>query len=217
MHSGKKTLFFISLAVSLAVIWVIEAGVGQLLGKLTLSPPLSIISLGLFAAFFSWRQVLFATPFYAVLSYYLILGTAVFPGVRSSSILISGLLAAWVASQRSRILKHSEELDAILRTLPVPWILSDGSGNITRISEKARVLMASSSEDIIGASYFSFLSPSEGKGEFIRNYLSAFDDSVPPSRIKITFSKSPHTQAWATLFALECSEGRRLLTVFEAS
>lgn len=214
----KKPLpYFLVLAISLSAVWLIDQGVTWLAEDFTLSPPFSIMALGLLAFFFSWRQVLLAGPCFAILSYFLVLETARFPVVRSVSVGIAGALAAWAAAQRGRILNHSMEVETILRTLPVPWILSDESGNITRISDKALHLVSSPAANVVGASYFSFLSPAEGKGEFIRRYLDAFNSASLPTKTKVVFAASQDTRRTATFFSLDFAEGKRLLTFFEAS
>jgi len=214
----KKPLpYFLVLAISLSAVWLIDQGVTWLAEDFTLSPPFSIMALGLLAFFFSWRQVLLAAPCFAILSYFLVLETARFPVVRSASVGIAGALAAWAAAQRGRIINHSMEVDTILRTLPVPWILSDESGNITRISDKALHLVSSPAENVVGVSYFSFLSPAEGKGEFIRRYLDAFNSASLPIKTKVVFAASQDTRRTVTFFSLDFAEGKRLLTFFEAS
>jgi len=214
----KKPLpYFLVLAISLSAVWLIDQGVTWLAKDFTLSPPFSIMALGLLAFFFSWRQVLLAAPCFAFLSYFLVLETARFPVVRSASVGIAGALAAWAAAQRGRIINHSMEVDTILRTLPVPWILSDESGNITRISDKALHLVSSPAENVVGVSYFSFLSPAEGKGEFIRRYLDAFNSASLPIETKVVFAASQDTRRTVTFFSLDFAEGKRLLTFFEAS
>jgi PAS domain-containing protein len=217
VNPSKTSTFLAFLFLALAAVWGVEAGVTLLFQNLTLSPLLSFICLGLFAAFFTARQVLFAAPFFALLTYWLILGTAVFPGIRAMSVLMAGLLASWASSQRVRILHHSQEIETILQTLPVPWILSDGSGNITRTSAKALSLLCLPLKDVIHASFFSLLSPTEGKGAFIRNYLNVFDSIAEPLKIKVSFAKSPEIQMFATISPIEFREGRRLLTVLNHS
>jgi len=214
----KKPLpYFLVLAISLSAVWLVDQGVIWLAEDFTLSPPFSIMALGLLAFFFSWRQVLLAAPCFAILSYFLVLETARFPVVRSASVGIAGALAAWAAAQRGRIINHSMEVETILRTLPVPWILSDESGNITRISDKALHLVSSPAENVVGVSYFSFLSPAEGKGEFIRRYLDAFNSASLPTKTKVVFAASQDTRRTATFFSLDFAEGKRLLTFFDAS
>jgi len=213
----KPFPYFFVMAVSLLAVGLLDQGVTWLTEDFTLSPPLSIIALGLLAFFFSWRQVLLAVPCFTILSYFLVLETARFPMVRAASVGVAGVLAAWAAAQRGRIVRHSVEVETILKTLPVPWILSDESGNITRISDKACLLVSSPVENLVGASYFSFLSPAEGKGEFIRKYLDAFSSASLPVKTKVVFASSQATQRSATFFSLDFAEGKRLLTVLESS
>jgi PAS domain-containing protein len=217
MNFPKRIHFAIFFLLSLASVWGIERGVALLFQNLTLSPLISFACLGLLAIFFSPRQILFATPFFALLTYSLIDGAAVFPEIRATSVVMAGVLASWASSQRIRILHHSQELDTILQSLPVPWILSDGSGVITRASAKALSLLALPQKDVIHSSYFSLLSPAEGKGAFIRNYLDVFDSVADPVKIKVSFTNAPHIQMVAMISPVEFPEGKRLLTVLDHS
>jgi PAS domain-containing protein len=217
MNSSKRTSFAVFLLLSLASVWGIEYGVAVLFQNLTLSPLISFACLGLLAIFFSPRQILLATPLFALLTYSLVRGAAVFPEIRATSVLMAGVLASWASSQRIRILNRSQEMDTILQSLPVPWILSDGSGVITRASTKALTLLALPQKDLIHSSYFALLSPTEGKGAFIRNYLDVFDSVADPVKIKVSFTNAPRIQMVAMISPVEFPEGKRLLTVLDHS
>lgn len=210
---SKKRLFFPWLALSILGVVGIEHITTLIFGDLTLAPPLSIVCLCILAIFFSWRQVLFAGPIFALVTYYLILGTAYYPAVRAISVILAGVLAAWAARQKGLIESHAREVETILQTLPTPWIMSDHNGNITRLSNQAVSLFGIASKDAVGTSYFAFFNPVSGKGEFIRKYLDAFESSSP-SQLALSLSKDPLQKVVANFFCLECDEGRRLLTVF---
>ena len=212
----SKLPFLPILVLTLLGVALLEQGITLAFGDLTLAPLLSIISLWILASFFSWRKVALATPVFALLSYFLILGTAYFPSVRAASVVIAGGLAAWTARQRERIHAHAHEVELILQALPTPWILSDDNGNITRLSPSAVSLFSIKSGDALETSYFAFFHPAEGKGQFIRKYLEAFE-SAAPGRLVLSLAKDPLQKVSAQFFRLDCEEGRRLLTVFGAS
>jgi len=215
MSAKKSPVFLFFFIFLLAAVVVAEKSIELVAGPLTLSPPLSIICLALLAAFFSYRQVLFATPFFAFISFFLIDGVAVFPSVRAFSVLVGGGLAAWVAFQRDQSSRRSVEIALILQGLPVPWVLSDGSGNITHASHNALdSLSALSSGTIIGCSYFTFFSPTEGKGLFIQKYLDAFSQISPSTTLNIALRKNSPNTIRATLSCIHLPQGPLLLTVF---
>jgi hypothetical protein len=215
MSAKKRPAFLICFILLLAAVIGVESGLKSIIGHATISPPLSIICLALLAAFFSWQQVLFATPFFALVSFALIHDVAVFPSVRAFSVIIGGGLAGWIAFQRGQATRRSTEIALILQNLPVAWILSDASGNITHASQNALSTLTSlTSGTIIGSSYFSFFSPSEGKGVFIQKYLDAFALNSPPITLNLSLSKHSIKPVRATLSCVHLSQGPLLLTVF---
>lgn len=217
MNLFKQPPFFLSLVGILAGVVAIEQATTFTVGDLTLAPPLSIIGLGLMAVFFNWKQVLFSTPLFVITSYYLILGSAHFPIIRALSVLLAGILAAWAARQRQQIENPSREINQVLEALSVPWILSDSIGNITRVSQEAALLISLPADTIIGTSFFSFFTPTKGKGEFIRMYLDAFETPALPAKASLAISRAD-TQSIkvnANFSRLDCADGLRLLTVLE--
>lgn len=217
MNLFKQPPFFISLVGILTGVVAIEQVTTFTVGDLTLAPLLSIIGLGLMAVFFNWKQVLFTTPLFVITSYYLILGSAHFPIIRALSVLLAGILAAWAARQRDRIENHSREINQVLEALSVPWILSDSIGNITRVSQEAALLISLPADTIIGTSFFSFFTPTKGKGEFIRMYLDAFETPALPAKASLAISRADtqSIKVKANFSRLDCADGLRLLTVLE--
>lgn len=217
MSAKSPSFFFIVLISFLVSVYAVEISVENFAGHhSTISPPLSVICLALMACFFSWRQVLFATPFFALTSYYLLNGIALFPSMRAVSVLLGGALAAWIAFQREQGIRRSSEISIILQNLPVPWVLSDASGNICLASSEALTILCSSSlSDIIGSSYFSFFSPMDGKGVFIQRYLDVLSHNSSPITLDLTLSRNSSQIVHATLSRIHLPQGPRLLTVFE--
>lgn len=215
----KQPPFFLCLAILLTLVVGAEQGITYVIGDLTLAPLLSIIAMGLLAVFFTWKQVLFASPFFVVTSYYLILGTAKFPVIRAMSVFFAGALAAWAARQRQQIENHSKEVEQVLQALSVPWILSDSVGNITRVSDQAASLVSLPVHTIVGTSFFSFFSPLSGKGEFIRRYLDAFEAKALPGKMSLTVSgaSTQNLRVTASFSIMEIEDGQRLLTVLDLS
>ena len=110
--------YIIWLVILLLMVFGLDKACSILFGELTLAPPLAIIALGILAAFFSWRKVLCAVPLFMWISYFLVMDVARFPVIRSVSVGLAGVLASWAAFQRSKLVVHAGEVEAILEQLP---------------------------------------------------------------------------------------------------
>ena len=215
MKSKINLNFLVFFTLFLASVVGGEMSVAHFFRHSTISPPLSMLYLALLAAFFSWRQVMIATPFFVLTSYLLIDGVALFPSVRAFSVLVAGGLAAWIACQRERGDRRSAEISAILDSLPIPWVLSDSTGNITLANKDALVVLSQSSlSTVIGTSYFSFFSPAEGKGVFIQKYLDIFMYDSPPLTMSLLLANTSPVAIHATLSRIHLPQGVFLLTAF---
>ena len=213
----NATKYIIWLVILLLTVFGLDKACSILFGELTLAPPLAIIALGILAAFFSWRKVLCAVPLFMGLSYLLVMDFARFPVIRSVSVGLAGVLAIWAAFQRSKLVVHAGEVEAILEKLPLPWVLSDEFGNINQISPKALQMLSLDSSLIVGTSYFSIFTPQEDKGELIRRYLDLFSVTVKPISTRLSSSPDHKKKFKATLAPLEVPGGKRILTTFEAN
>ena len=215
MKSKTNLSFLVFLTLSLASVVGAEVGIAHFFQHSTISPPLSMLYLALLASFFSWRKVIFATPFFVLTSYLLIDGVALFPSVRAFSVLVAGGLSALIAFQREQGIRRSAEFSTILDNLPVPWVLSDSTGNIALANKDAlAVLSQPSLSSVIGASYFSFFSPAEGKGVFIQKYLDIFMSDSSPSHMSLLLANTPPITIHATLSRIHLPHGVFLLTAF---
>jgi len=214
-QKNKGKYLFVLLATLLAVL-ALDRAMTYSYGSLTLAPPLAIISLGILAALFSWKEVLFAVPLFVALSYHLVEDVARFPGVRATSVGLAGVLAAWAAWQRHKVVQQAGEFGAVLENLPFPWVLSDESGNVNQISPKALELLSLDSTSAVGISYFSVFAPREGKGDLIRKYLDLFSGSAKPFQVTLSSSRVPGKKIKVRLTPLQVTNGKRILTLLES-
>ena len=218
MNWKSSLLKFAALSsVLLAAVAGIEQGSTIFFGDLTLAPLLSIISLGILAMSETWGRVLVATPIFAVLSYYLVLDHAYFPAIRALSVVFAGILAAWAAYQRSKIIFHSQEIQAILHSLSIPWVLSDDSGNVRQISPQLCSMIEKSHDSVLGTSYFAIFRPIEGKGEFIRKYLDSISSPNIPLHMTVQLADGQERKVDITLLPLELMGEKRVLTTLTIS
>lgn len=152
--------FFVWLLSLLAVIFFTEEMSTRFLGAQTLSPLLSVICIGLLGFLFPWRLVLFSVPFFATLSFFLIQDASNYPLVRSSTVIVAGVLATWASWHKERLHRQMREFDVVIRNLPLPWILSDPNGNVLQASTSLAALAGKSQEELAGMSRFAVLSAS---------------------------------------------------------
>lgn len=204
--------FFLILLLLVALVVVVELSTTRLFGDQTLAPLLSLIVLAGLAYFFSPRQVLLAVPLFVCLSYFMIVDSSKYPLVRSSTVLVGGFVALWAAKQRARLSSQIEEVEAVLQSLPLPWILSDASGVITRHSATL-IQPAAGARDLVGTSFFSYFNLTSKK-EFIRTYMDAFDRNSTLPVIVLNALNSSKAYRVSFVF-LSQKDGRRVLSVLQ--
>jgi len=191
----------------------IESGATYFFGRQTLAPLLSILSLSILAFYCSPRHLLLSTPLFMLLSYLLIQEHSPYPLVRTFTVLLGGVLAVWIGSSRQKLQRQQDEIETILSFMPLPWLLTDSSGNILRISSALQRLFSSSHSKLINTSFFSLFSAAQNRGEFIRLFLDTADNSVTHPGLNITLANPPHTRFIASLSSLPSSSGQSVLII----
>jgi PAS domain-containing protein len=197
-----------------AFVWGIEVIVTWFFGDQTLAPLLSILSLTILAFFCSPRLILFVTPFFVVESYFLIFDNSDYPLVRSGTVILGGVLAAIVSSARLKLSLQYDNISSILRLLPVPWIQADGTGNILSIGSTMLDLLDAPESKLLGTSFFSLFSTSDNRGEFIRLFLDAADNSASRQNLHLNLTRPPHIHFNASISPLSTSKGSSVLIIF---
>jgi len=200
-----------------AFVWGVEVGVTRLFGDQTLAPLLSILSLTILAFFCSPRLILFVTPFFVFESYFLIFDNSDYPLVRSGTVILGGVLASIISSARLKLNLQYNNTASILRLLPVPWIQADGTGNILSIGSSMLDLLDAPESKLLGTSFFSLFSTADNRGEFIRLFLDAADNSTPRQNLHLNLTRPPHTHFNASISPLSTSKGTSVLIFFEPS
>jgi PAS domain-containing protein len=195
----------------------IELGTTYFFGHQTLAPLLSILSLSILAFYCSSRLLILSTPLFMLLSYLLIRGHSDYPLVRTFTILLGGILAVWVLSSRNKLQRHQTEIETIVNLMPIPWLLTDSSGNLLRIGPELQKFLGSSHSNLINTSFFSLFSAAQNRGEFIRLFLDTADNSVTHPGIKLTLANSPHIQFVAVLSSLPSRSGHSVLIILTPS
>ena len=201
--------------VFLAFVWGIEVCVTRFFGDQTLAPLLSIFSLTILAFFCSPRLILFVTPFFVAESYFLIFNSSDYPLVRSGTVILGGILATFVSSARLKLNRQNENISSILRLFPVPWLQTDCAGNILSIGSTLLDILHLQESQLIGTSFFSLFSTSNNRGEFIRLFLDAADNSTSHQDLPLSLTRPPHTHFTASLNPLPTAKGNSVLIIFQ--
>jgi PAS domain-containing protein len=200
--------------VLLVSIWGAEVVVTWFFGDQTLAPLLSILSLTILAFFCSPRLILFVTPFFVTESYFLIFNNSDYPLVRSGTVILGGALATIVSSVRLKLNRQHENISSILGLLPIPWIQTDGTGNILSIGRAILDLLHVPQSQLIGTSFFSLFSTSDNRGEFIRLFLDAADNSTSHQNLHLSLTRPPHSHFNASISPLSTSKSSSVLIIF---
>ena len=198
----------------LVSVWGIENVVTWFFGNQTLAPLLSILSLTILAFSCSPRLILFVTPLFVTESYFLIFHNSDYPLVRSGTVILGGVLAAIVSSARLKLSLQYDNISSILRLLPVPWIQTDGTGNILSIGRAMLDLLDAPESKLLGTSFFSLFSTSDNRGEFIRLFLDAADNSTSHQDLPLSLTRPPHTHFHSSISPLPTSKGSSVLIIF---
>ena len=195
----------------------IESGATYLFGHQTLAPLLSILSLSILAFYCSSRLLLVTTPLFMLLTYLLIQDHSPYPLVRTFTVLLGGILSVWVSSSRNKLQRQQTEIETIVDLMPIPWLLADSSGNLLRIGPELQKLLGPSHPNLINTSFFSLFSAAQNRGEFIRLFLDAADNSATHTGLRLSLTKPPHTQFVAVLSSLPSPQGNSVLIILNPS
>jgi len=203
--------------VFLAFVWGIEFIVTWLFSDQTLAPLLSVLSLTILAFFYSPRLILFVTPFFVTESYFLIFDNSDYPLVRSATVILGGALASIVSSARLKLNQQNDNISSILRLLPLPWLEADCTGNILSISPAMLDILHAPESKLFGTSFFSLFSTPDNRGEFIRLFLNAADNSTSRQNLHLNLTRPPHTHFHSSISPLSTSKGNSVLIIFQPS
>lgn len=135
---------------------------------------------------------------------------------RSIGSLAGAAVAVLLCANRWKATKSHAQLAALVRRLPVPFVLSDKNGTLLYISEEAGRVMNIAPGDAAGQSYFSLLFNLSEKGASIQRYVNLLDsDENKESSIELKLLGCPE-KAWrGTLMPVDLQAGRCLITVIE--
>ncbi|MEI8343049.1 MAG: PAS domain-containing protein, partial [Verrucomicrobiota bacterium] len=101
--------------------------------------------------------------------------------VRTFGSIVVGAALVILSIHRQKLHQSHDEILEMLTKFPVPVIVSDASGSIVFLNERAGHLLEISPEEGVGLSYFELLLHQNGKGANIKKYVELID--------------SPHSEA----------------------
>lgn len=193
----KEVRFIALVGFLLSAVWVIESLVAEIFGDQTLAPLLSMISFVFIASYFNYPFVLFSILPFCLLSYGLIHDSSQYPIIRTITLGVAGLIAAWASWQRGRLSRQMREFEVVILNIPMPWILSDPNGNVLRVSPLFASLVGKTQEELLGVPHFSLIVSAEdepstqGAGDFLgksRNLqIHPFLSTDPSKLFKATY------------------------------
>jgi len=215
----------------LLIVFAVDRLTYSFFGDITLSPLLCNITLATFAFFLRPRQIFFWGAVYTIAAFFLLtiwrhsfvmgpitpdLVDPVYPLsraiIRSATVFLVALLCCLLAQQRTRIQRALDESVAVVSALPVGVLISDQSGFISFANERARFLLASPDNSLMGLSIFSLFSNLEGN--LIDKYSSLSEVSGQTlGPIPLQIRRNPRLTFSASMFSLQSQSEKLVATL----
>jgi hypothetical protein len=134
--------------------------------------------------------------------------------IRSVSVLLGASFAVVLCFNRLKACKKSEQLNLLVSEIPVPFVLSDGNGEIILMNMQASRLLGVPGRKIEGESYFSLLTDAQQKGNAIQKYLEIFDaKSTREISIELKPQNNPGVVLNGTVIPADGDRNRYLITI----
>jgi PAS domain-containing protein len=119
-----------------------------------------------------------------------------------------------LSSHRQKLRQSHHDLISMLIRFPVPVIVSDASGTIVFLNDRAGVLLGIPPGEGVGLSYFEMLLHQNGKGANIKKYVELIDSPhSDATEINIRTRNRPTKLLKGMLVVIDSMEGRQLVTV----
>lgn len=134
--------------------------------------------------------------------------------IRTVSAIVAAAVAVLLCFNRLKSAAKSEQLNLLVKEIPVPFVLSDGNGEIVLMNKQAAQLLGVPGRNIEGESFFSLLTDINRKGDSIQKYLEVFDAQSPREvTIELKPQNNPGAVLHGTLIPADGSAGRYLITI----
>jgi len=149
-------------------------------GEQTAAPLLAVVFFSLLVLRREPFLVLFATPFFAFESYFLICDASKFPLVRAFTVTVAGAIAFLACQQSQRAHLRSVALESLLYAIPVPWLLTDPDGQVVKVGQIPESVAPKELLAGKACSIFSIFSFSEGRNAFVEKFLDVLQENPSP-------------------------------------
>jgi len=192
----------------------------------TITPVCNFLAMGIFALYLQPRLMIFWAICFSCSSFYMLnntdfsqqapLNKTLTAETRSFGSVVGAVVAVLLCANRAKASKSHAQLAALVKRLPVPFVLSDKNGTLLYISEEAGRLMNIPPEEAAGQSYFALLFNLTEKGAAIQRYVKLLDSAeIKESSIELRLLSCPEKSWRGTLMPVDLQMGRCLITVIE--
>jgi PAS domain-containing protein len=180
---------------------------------LSIAPFFSLVSFFILSLFCDPRVVLLSIPPFAALTYWLISPLSPFSAIRTFTLVVGGLLAAYASLSRIRAEKLASSRGAIFTLLPIPILISDPTSKIIEANSAAVRLLKYSRRELLDFSWFNLLLDSPKKRADMESYIKAGQNPLP-SELPFVFVGKDNTHHNVSLVAERIGSRINLITTF---
>jgi len=135
--------------------------------------------------------------------------------VRGATFMISSLVVYWVCRQREALSESFQNMLNIVTCLPAPLLISDESGLIVFINNRAREILKIEEGDLADKTYFQVFAMPTNQGQFIANYLAHFEQGGQLAKEVILANRGnidqPISANWQVIYL---GRQRKMITMF---
>ena len=200
----------------LLIDWFLCFQLDRLGHDLSIAPFFSLVSFFLLSLFCSPWVVLLSIPPFAALTYWLISPLSPFSIIRTITLILGGMLAAYAALLRIRAEKLAESRGAIFSLLPIPVLISDPTSKILEANDAAARLLKYSRKELLDFSWFNLLLDTPKKTADMESYIKAGQNPLP-SELRFIFVGKDNDQHSVSLVAERIGSRVNLITTFRES
>ena len=161
---------WLPLALSLAV-YLSSLVLRESIKEHTFAPFLCLLSFFILAMFRHPVFVLVWVFPFVILSHYLILPYSQYPGTRSLTLLLGGLITTYAAYLRTRAVNLSISLERLFSRIPYPVIVSDVTSRILFFNQAACDALKIRADELRGFSWFNLIFDQGNKARDIERYV----------------------------------------------
>ena len=133
--------------------------------------------------------------------------------IRTFTLFVGGMVAINLSAHRKYLDENFKQIVSILEMVATPIIISDESGTINYVNEKAAELLGTGLQQVQGRSYFSYIANQSEKGTSIQSYLEIFDGKNTRQEIIVRLRGADERVMKARLMCLGDGVLRRLVTI----